>query len=61
MVVNEVANDVTMAGTIVGAMTYMFFVAFGGGMGLLCAFWIGYKVYNKQNRKGAKTRAKGVV
>lgn len=56
-----VVNEVTVAETIVGAMTYMFFVAFSGGMGLLCAVWIGYKLYNKQGKKAVKTRGKGVV
>ena len=54
-------NEVTVAETIAGAMMYMFCVAFSGGMGLLCAAGIGYKIYNRQGKKTVKTRSKGVV
>lgn len=56
-----VVNEVTLAETIVGAMTYMFCVAFSGGLGLLCAAAIGYNIYKKEGKKMIKTRGKGVV
>lgn len=56
-----VVNEVTVAETIVGAMMYMFCVAFSGGMGLLCAVGLGYKVYNKKGKRTVKTRDRGVV
>lgn len=41
----------TLSETIAGAVMYMYFVAFSGGMGLLTAAWIGYKFYNRKQSK----------
>lgn len=41
----------TLSETIAGAVMYMYFVAFSGGMGLLTAAWIGYKIYNRGQAK----------
>lgn len=46
----------TLSETIAGAVMYMYFVAFSGGMGLLTAAWIGYKIYNRGQAKGSKQK-----
>lgn len=46
------------AETVVQATFYMFFVAFSGGLGLLAAAAIGYKLYNRQQFK-VSTRKRG--
>lgn len=39
------------AETVVQATFYMYFVAFSGGLGLLSAVAIGYKLYKRQQLK----------
>lgn len=52
----------TLSETITGAVLYMYFVAFSGGMGLLTAAWIGYKIYNRSERKKApKIKKRGIA
>ena len=43
--------NMNLSETIAGAVMYMYFVAFSGGMGLLTAAWIGYKIYNRSQSK----------
>lgn len=48
----------TLSETIAGAVMYMYFVAFSGGMGLLTAAWIGYKFYNRSQAKANGSKQK---
>lgn len=55
----------TLSETIAGAVMYMYFVALSGGLGLLTAVGIGYKLYTRSQRKngykGQKMKNRGIV
>lgn len=52
------STSLGLSETIAGAVLYMYFVAFSGGMGLLTAAWIGYKFYNRSQTKMNGSRQK---
>lgn len=50
--------SVNISEAITSAVVYMYFVALSGGLGLLTAAAIGYKLYKRAERKGNNASGK---